>query len=178
VTVEEASQSTDVTIKLTKGELQRIKGLGIEFQGFSFDDDHRAAMAEGKEFFINARLQIADGKTKRRLDLKMKNTPSGAEFIRAPFVSSDRKTYEISIMQMMPSQQDPSKSAVEINVKMLGDESVPKREETLVVEASIKPMINLVWAGTITLIVGFLLTILRRSEEAKRNGDKWEEEKP
>jgi len=55
---------------------------------------------------------------------------------------------------------------------------VPKREETLVVEASIKPMINLVWAGTITLIVGFLLTILRRSEEAKRNGDKWEEEKP
>jgi cytochrome c biogenesis factor len=77
----------------------------------------------------------------------------------------------------MPSQQDQSKSAVEINVRMIGDDSVPKREETLVVEASIKPMINLVWAGTITLIVGFLLTILRRSGEARLNGDKWEGDK-
>lgn len=54
VTVEEASQSTDVPLRLTKGEPQQIKGLGIEFQGFGFADDHRAAMAEGNEFFINA----------------------------------------------------------------------------------------------------------------------------
>jgi cytochrome c-type biogenesis protein CcmF len=47
------------------------------------------------------------------------------------------------------------------------------REETLVVEATIKPLINLVWAGTITLVIGFLLTIARRVDEAKREGDKW-----
>jgi cytochrome c-type biogenesis protein CcmF len=104
----------------------------------------------------------------------MKNGPSGAEFIPASFVATGGETYEFILTKMMPSQQEPSKSAVEINVKMPIDETVPKREETLVVEASIKPMINLVWAGTITLIVGFLLTILRRSEEARRNGDKWE----
>jgi cytochrome c-type biogenesis protein CcmF len=177
VTVEEASQSSDVLLRLTKGEVQRIKGLGIEFQGFDFADDQRAAMAEGKVFFINASLQIADGKATRRLDLKMKNSPSGAEFIPAMFVASNGKTYEFTLTQMMPSQQDPSRSTVEINLKMPSDDSVPKREETLVVEASIKPMINLVWAGTITLIVGFLLTILRRSGEAKQNGDKWEEGK-
>ncbi|MBF8294773.1 MAG: Cytochrome c-type biosis protein [Bacteroidetes bacterium] len=174
VTVEEENQSADVPLRLTKGEPQQIKALGIEFQGFGFDDDHQAAMAEGKEFFISASLQIADGKTKRRLELKMKNGPSGAEFIPASFVASGGETYEFTLTKMMPSQQEPSKSAVEINVKLPIDETVPKREETLVVEASIKPMINLVWAGTITLIVGFLLTILRRSEEARRNGDKWE----
>jgi cytochrome c biogenesis factor len=37
-------------------------------------------------------------------------------------------------------------------------------------------MINLVWAGTITLVIGFLLTIARRVEEAKREGDKWSKE--
>jgi len=177
VTVEEASQSIDVPLRLTKGQPQQIKGLWIEFQGFDFADDQRAAMAEAKEFFINASLQVADGKAKRRIELKMKNAPSGAEFIPAPFVSADGKTYELTLTQMRPSQEDPSKSMVEINVKMPIDETVPKREETLVVEASIKPMINLVWAGTITLIVGFLLTILRRSGEARRNGDKWEGDK-
>jgi cytochrome c-type biogenesis protein CcmF len=40
------------------------------------------------------------------------------------------------------------------------------KRETLVVEASVKPYINLVWMGTITLVVGFVLTILRRVREA------------
>jgi cytochrome c biogenesis factor len=43
----------------------------------------------------------------------------------------------------------------------------PKKEETLVVEASVKPMINLVWTGTVTLVIGFFLTILRRVQEAR-----------
>jgi cytochrome c biogenesis factor len=38
--------------------------------------------------------------------------------------------------------------------------------ETLVVEASIKPFINLVWMGTVTLLIGMILTIMRRVEEA------------
>jgi cytochrome c biogenesis factor len=41
------------------------------------------------------------------------------------------------------------------------------RGETLVIEASIKPYINLVWMGTITLAIGFFMTILRRVEEAR-----------
>ncbi len=65
----------------------------------------------------------------------------------------------------MPSQDDASKSAIEINVKLPVDASTARKEETLVIEATIKPMINLVWAGTITLVVGFLLTIMRRSKK-------------
>ncbi len=37
-----------------------------------------------------------------------------------------------------------------------------KPVETLVVEASVKPFINLVWAGVIVLLVGFGVTIVRR----------------
>jgi len=45
----------------------------------------------------------------------------------------------------------------------------PSKSETLVVEASIKPFINLVWVGTITLVIGFFITILRRGSEARKN---------
>jgi cytochrome c-type biogenesis protein CcmF len=176
VTVQEGGQSQEVPLRLMKGVVERIKDLELEFQGFDFSDDQRAAMTDGKEFFINAKLRISDGKQKKNVELKMKSGPSGAEFIPTPFVSYDGKAYEFSIRQMMPSQDDPAKSALEVNVKLPVDDSTPKKEETLVVEASVKPMINLVWAGTITLIIGFLLTILRRSEEARRQGDKWEGE--
>jgi len=37
--------------------------------------------------------------------------------------------------------------------------------DVLVVEASIKPLINLVWSGVIILLLGFLLTIIRRAPE-------------
>ena len=40
--------------------------------------------------------------------------------------------------------------------------------DTLVVEASVKPLINLVWAGVIILLVGFGTTIVRRAGEARR----------
>jgi cytochrome c biogenesis factor len=33
-------------------------------------------------------------------------------------------------------------------------------------EASVKPFINLVWSGVIIVIVGFLVTIVRRAQEA------------
>ena len=161
---------------MMKGVPERIKDLELEFQGFDFSDDQRAAMTDGKEFFINAKLWISDGKQKKNVELKMKSGPAGAEFIPTPFVSYDGKAYEFSIKQMMPSQDDPTKSAVELSIKLPVDHSTPKKEETLVVEASVKPMINLVWAGTITLIIVFLLTIFRRSEEARRQGDKWEGE--
>ena len=176
VTVQEGGQAQEVPLRLMKGATERIKGLEIEFQGFDFSSDQRAAMTDGKEFFINAKLRVADGKQKKDVELKMKSGPSGAEFIPTPFVTYDGQSYEFTIRQMMPSQDDPAKSAVEVNVKLPVDDSTPKKEETLVVEASVKPMINLVWAGTITLIIGFLLTIARRFEEARRQGDKWEGE--
>lgn len=42
--------------------------------------------------------------------------------------------------------------------------------ELLVVEASVKPLINLVWAGVIILFVGLLVTVVRRAGEAGVRG--------
>ena len=74
---------------------------------------------------------------------------------------------EFTIVKMQPNKEDPSQSKVEIGVNDPSIISKQPKVETLVVEASIKPYINLVWMGTITLIVGFVLTIVRRVQEAR-----------
>lgn len=48
--------------------------------------------------------------------------------------------------------------------------NVPEKDkiETLVLTASIKPYINLVWSGTIVLVIGFFLSILKRRKNLSR----------
>jgi hypothetical protein len=176
ISVEEGGQNNQKAIKLMRGQSETVSNLKVQFEGFEFTEAQRAAMMEGKEFVIDAKLIVSDGNAKKRLDLKMKTGPKGAEYVPSDFVASDGKNYEFVVNQMLPSQDDPSKSSVDIVINLPLDGTAPKREETLIIEASIKPMINLVWAGTITLVIGFLLTIARRVEEAKREGDSWRSE--
>ena len=75
---------------------------------------------------------------------------------------------QFTIAKLQPNREDPSQSSVEIGVNAPGSKSNKPQAETLIVEASIKPFINLVWMGTITLVVGFILTIVRRVEEARQ----------
>ena len=39
--------------------------------------------------------------------------------------------------------------------------------ESLVITASIKPFINILWAGTVIMVLGFFLSILKRRKELK-----------
>ncbi|HTY38415.1 MAG TPA: cytochrome c-type biogenesis CcmF C-terminal domain-containing protein [Bacteroidota bacterium] len=175
LTVQEGGQAEELPVRLPKGSSEKVKDLRLEFMEYEFSDEQRAAMTDGKEFFIKAKIRVTAGPQTKDLDLLMKSGPAGPEFVPTPFTSPSGATYEFAIKQMMPNQEDPSKSMVEIMVKMPADPASSK-EDTLVIEASVKPMINLVWAGTITLVIGFLLTIMRRTEEAKQQGDKWVQE--
>jgi cytochrome c-type biogenesis protein CcmF len=157
--------SQDVTLK--KGESADIGGVKVEFVDFVFSDEQREAMMEGKRFTINVDLTIADRGKKTSVTMKMENGPGGPKYLPGTYRAAGSKKHEFNLVQMMPNQDDPAASKVEFAVKLPEAPSVPKREETLVIEASIKPMINLVWMGTVTLIVGFALTIFRRAEEAR-----------
>jgi cytochrome c biogenesis factor len=77
-------------------------------------------------------------------------------------------SYEITIAGMHPDREARENSRVEIGVK---DIQAAAREpaaqgDVLMAEASVKPFINLVWSGVIIVIVGFLVTIVRRAQEA------------
>lgn len=98
VTVEEEGDAGEQLVRLAKGRVERLGDVSVEFQGFEFTDTQRTAMAEGKDFFIIAKLQVSEGKAKQRVDLKMTNGPAGAAYIPATFTSRDGKTVEFTLL--------------------------------------------------------------------------------
>jgi cytochrome c-type biogenesis protein CcmF len=75
---------------------------------------------------------------------------------------------KLTIVRIQPNSDDPEKSSVELSVETVGSNATgEKKPETLLVEASIKPYINVLWIGTFTILVGFIMTIIRRARETR-----------
>ncbi|MEO8168947.1 MAG: hypothetical protein ABI623_11915, partial [bacterium] len=79
------------------------------------------------------------------------------------------KNHQFTIAGMKPDRENKENSTVEISYRDLSVNGPAKNSNTdvLVVEASVKPYINLVWSGVIILLVGFIITIVRRAQEAR-----------
>ncbi|HWP81177.1 MAG TPA: cytochrome c biogenesis protein CcsA [Bacteroidota bacterium] len=167
LSVEEGSAGNEQQLTLQKGAEQEVGNVKVAFDDFDFSSIQRGAMLEGGEFTIGVILTVKEGKKKTRVVLTMKNSPTGPQYIPATYTANDKREYTFNLLRMMPDRDDKAKSTVEIAVQLPPDNSKPAKGETLVIEASVKPMINLVWMGTVTLIVGFVLTIIRRAEEAR-----------
>lgn len=173
LSLEEAKTGEEKTVELLKEKPSDVGGLVITFREFSNLD--RAAMVEGRDFAIDVTLNVREKEKRKGKDVvvTMKGSRGMApEFVPAVYKTAENREYVINLTRIMPEKEDPAKSRVEIAVKFPMDPKTPPRGETLVVEASIKPMINLVWVGTVTLVVGFLLTIIRRAQEARLK-EKW-----
>jgi cytochrome c-type biogenesis protein CcmF len=164
---EDASKATMKTLTLKRGETKELGGVTVTFVDFDFPVMEKAAMLEGRDVRIGARLQIQDGRKK-----PVEVVP--AKVIRQGEQSDQTARYldkiEFSIVGMRPDREAKENSSVEIGWSDLqagkSDPQKPKAD-ILVVEASVKPYINLVWNGVIILIVGFIITIVRRAQEAR-----------
>ena len=155
-----ADQATQVPI--LKGETKTVGDLSVQFLGFTFDDDQRGKMVTGEAFKIEATIQVSNqGGRSEQLTLAMENKDGQVTFSTvSPSFSGTRFT----IGKIQPNREDPAKSAIDLAVEIPGQNKMTG--ETLIAEASIKPYINLVWLGTVTLIVGFVVTIVRRVRES------------
>ncbi|HTP81285.1 MAG TPA: cytochrome c-type biogenesis CcmF C-terminal domain-containing protein [Bacteroidota bacterium] len=150
---------------LQKGESADVSGLNVRFVDFDFNNFQKGAMLEGKGFEIRAILEVGEGYKKQNVDLVMKNDGSGVEYVPVDWKTTDGKVYQFKLTQIEPNREDKSKSRVHFSVKPPADPSAKPRGESLVIEATVKPYINLVWVGTVTLVIGFFLTIVRRASE-------------
>jgi cytochrome c-type biogenesis protein CcmF len=157
----EGDDSKNVT--LAKGKPDQIGDATVTFEGFDFSDAERAKMMEGQDFMIGANLLVEKAGKKSTIVAKMKNSKGSISYEPASF-----EGMKFTITRTEPNNEDPEKSAVELAVETAGSDA-PKenRPETLVVEASIKPYINVLWIGTFTILVGLTMTIIRRSRETR-----------
>jgi cytochrome c-type biogenesis protein CcmF len=163
LSVESPENNRGQSLPLLKGESSDLAGgARVTFVDFDFDDMQKGSMLEGGAFSIGVDLRITKEGKSEQIKAIMKN--SGGEISYVP-ASSTLTPLRFTIKKMQPNKEDPTQSRVELSVI---DPSAPAMTvETLVVEASIKPFINLVWMGTVTLVVGFFLTIVRRVQEAR-----------
>ncbi len=154
-----AEQGLNVEIK--KGESLDYKGNKILFESFDFPEDAMSAMMGGGNFEIGANLVVqAYDKKKYAIEPKMKN----AEGVRS-FISSEIPELDLKV-EMTNLNAGGSVNLI-LSSLSGGDkvEVIQTPKEILSIEASIKPFINLVWTGVILMVIGFILSAVKRTKE-------------
>ncbi len=167
LSLEQKNDSAAVqNVELKRGETKMIGKLRITFVEFDFPVMQKAAMLEGKEVRIGARLLVREGSGKEQPVTPAKIINAGEQRDEAVRIGD---SYEITIAGMHPDREAKENSRVEIAVKDIqaGAHEGSSEGDVLMAEASEKPFINLVWSGVIIVVVGFLVTIVRRGQEAR-----------
>jgi cytochrome c-type biogenesis protein CcmF len=155
-------------VTLKRGEGRSFGDVDVTFVDFDFPVMEKAAMLENKKVRIGATLAVKEYGKKAE-------TVTPAKVIDRGEQSDEPARYkdklEFTIVGMSPDREAKENSSVELGVMDLvkaGAQSGTRQErDMLIVEASVKPYINLVWSGVIVLLVGFLVTIMRRAQEAR-----------
>jgi cytochrome c-type biogenesis protein CcmF len=161
----DSAQESVQKVMLKRGESRKVGPLEVTFVDFEFPKMQKAAMLEGKDVRIGARLTVKGYGPGTHTVVPAKLVSGGNLTDQPARLGND---YEFLITGMSPDRESRENSSVEIGVRTLvQNASSPQPEpDTLVVEASIKPFINMVWSGVIIVLVGFLVTIVRRAQEA------------
>ncbi len=157
------------THSLQRGQKKEIDGYTVTFTGFDFDTDaHMGMMGASDEMNIGVVLTVSkEGRTERVVP-QVLNSSDGMDF--RPALTADSKL-RFNVISIRPDQSNPENSSVQIEVTSgaatLTASGPATKQDVLIVEASIKPFINLVWLGTIIAMAGLVITIARRTKEAR-----------
>ena len=157
--------SDDDGVAFEKGEGKEVKGLKIKFVDFDRSKFSQEAMTEGKDNTIGAEFEVTlDGKTEKVIAEQLM-TNGNTENVPVRLSATDKFTFMLTHIAIA------GESTAELAVI---DESNPsvQNPETLVLTASIKPFINLVWGGTIIMALGFFFSLYGRAKRFKQSQQK------
>lgn len=150
-------------VVLRKGESTEFQGKKITFTAFNFPQDAMAAMQSGENFAIGAKLRVEfDGKVSE-IEPKLIGGGQQRKFEKAELTEADLLVNMTNldaggqVSLVLSSLMNPGNQASANQVK----------QEILTIDASIKPFINLVWAGVIVMVIGFFISVIKRTKESK-----------
>lgn len=153
--------SKEDVVSFYKGDEKEVKGLKVKFVDYDRSKFNRNAMQEGKDNVIGATLEITDGKKKETLTAEEKISQGSQEPIPVQMESTDKYTFYLTKISI--SGDETADIAIVDNTQPKANTS----PETLVLTASIKPFINLVWGGTIVMVIGFFFALIHRYRKLK-----------
>jgi len=153
---------------LKKGETKEVAGYRVTFVDFQVD---RSAMMAGDPMGtrmppISAKLLVERAGKSETVVPSFKILQGGnAEAV--PAWTADRAG-EFQILTLQPDREKPEKSSVTLAVRTGAQPAPSQTRETLIIEASVKPFVGFVWLGTLVLICGVIVSIIRRAKEARQ----------
>lgn len=160
LSLEAPDTKNEQELTIEKDEVQKFQDMSIKYLGYEFS----TSPEKGNVVLVS--LDVSRGNKTTRLVPEMHNEKGKVSYIPATLPNSD---VSFTIKGMGLGNGGRGKSSITITVSTpLADGQVQK-SETLIVEASVKPFINLVWLGTVTLVAGFFITIIRRGVEARKS---------
>ncbi len=149
---EEAGKNTFV---LQKGESKTVEGYTIAFLGFDMST-HQAE----SQISVGATLEVKHEGAVDTLTPSMSMDVSGEDQIKEKVYLPDGKH------GVVLEQIDADRKMVKLTIFAPEDEP---QKDLLVLEVSRKPLINLLWLGTVLIMLGLAVSTYRRAKELKRN---------
>lgn len=166
-TPKEYSENDLVTIK--RGEVKEVKGMKVKFVDFDRSKFSQESMQEGKDNIMGAELEITSGYDKEIIIAEQKISQGETENIPVKLKNNERYTFYLSKVTVT------GESSVELGIVDAQEIKDPEAPEMLVLTASIKPFINLVWGGTVIMVLGFFFSLYsryRKFDNEKRKSSK------
>jgi cytochrome c-type biogenesis protein CcmF len=121
------------------------------------------AMSEGKDFQMGAVLEIEKDGKKIETELLRKKVGEQIEFTS---FKSEEMNLKLDLESLTSSVIDIAISALD-GSETQTTTTPTETNEVLSVSASIKPFVNLVWAGVAIMVIGFFIAMTRRLKESK-----------
>lgn len=154
------SHNHDQVIDLEKGASSEINGAKISFDRFDMPAETMQAMQEGKDFQMGAVLSLEFNGKKESFELLRKSVSGQVQFTD---YTSQNAGVKIQLLNLTAGK-------IQISVSNLNTSSMENIKESpkevLSISASVKPFINLVWAGVLVMFVGFFVSVSRRLKES------------
>ncbi len=146
-------------LTLQKGESRDLLQARVTFDGF--DMGGHASQFAGEGMAVGAALTIRAGKAEEKITPVTFYRTGGDPDPRAVPSKVLGGTVELVTVSV---GTDESPSRITLRFREGGGTTPPA--DLLIVDASVKPYMNLVWAGTVLMIAGFVLSIFKRSKES------------
>ena len=141
-------------------------GSEVEFEGASikyldFIKPDMSAMMSGGDIEMGTKLSVTkDGKS---YEVSPMIKRQSGQFVYVP-AEVKEANLKIEVHKIDPGTQQAEFTFSKINTET---QTVSNPQEVLSVTASIKPFVNLVWAGVVIMVVGFFISMSRRLKESK-----------
>jgi cytochrome c-type biogenesis protein CcmF len=160
ISVEQGTPSHGNQYTIQKGQSVQIGDMEVTFERFDMGAHGADAMVAGGGMAVGSVLQVRKGE---EMETVTPVTIYGTD--REPVQKGAESRLAGGRIDLVSMNVGMGEGGSNVTIAIRGAGEAVEHAEALVVEASIKPFIILVWAGTVILMAGIVLSMIQRTRE-------------